>query len=187
MNHATSVITLGLALLVSASARAESTLAPVRVDASSQVVLERVDSSGDTHVVCRAPCDQPLETSAKYRINGDDIRPSNVFTVAPETSAIAAHPRSSGGLTTGIVLLAISAAFTIGGVAAIVAPFVISPYGDLSLQLLASAFVATPLFVASLATGVPGTILVVNHFQSTADSLSPPRVAPSRPIVSFAF
>ncbi len=187
MKPVTLVLSLAVGLTVSLSARAQSaTLAPVRIDASSDVVLELVQE-GEVGVVCRAPCDRRLDTEVDYRISGRDVRPSSLFRVQPESTTIAIKPKSNGSFEAGVILLAISGAFMVGGALAVALPFVISPNGGQGDEV-AAAILSAPLFTAGLATGIPGTILVANNYQSGARPL-PTRTgrAVTVPLLSLSF
>jgi hypothetical protein len=96
-------------LAISPAAFADDVKPPiVHVDASSAMVVERIDEYGDTAVVCRAPCDKPLEPNALYQLSGDGVRASNRvrFTAHPGVDEINVRvaPRSSSGFLAGMVL-----------------------------------------------------------------------------------
>jgi len=196
--------TLPLALLVlalSAPARAEDPTPVVHVDASSNVVLERVETDGHTTPICRAPCDRALDAQTPYQLAGDGIRPSNQFRLPEDARPvkIAMKPVSSGGFTTGVILTTLSAVFLAGGVGMLVGA--VAPGSGLgslglSLALGAGSFVS---FGVSIATGIPGIMLLANNLQSrarvmegdmrAASRLQPTPRAPvfSIPLVSKSF
>ncbi len=93
MKHVAVAVALGLAF--AAPARADGTL-QVHLDASSKVVLERVDEDGDAALACRAPCDVALDADALYRIDGDGLRPSSPFHLrSADGQRVVITPRSS--------------------------------------------------------------------------------------------
>src|SRR5438445_11466863 len=106
-------VSLGLGLvLAAASARAEANAPIVHVDASSNVVLEKVEADGSSTPVCHAPCDRAVAAD-EYRLTGDGVRTSNTFRI-PEREApvkIDVKTRSSGGFVAGVVLTTLSAVF----------------------------------------------------------------------------
>jgi hypothetical protein len=188
MKPLTVALALSVSLTASVSARAENTTdAQVRIDASSEIVLEQVDPDGEAIVVCNAPCDRRLDTGADYRIHGSGVRPSGVFRVQPDSATIATKLKSNGSFNTGVVLLALSGVFMVGGALAVALPFVARPNEGQSNEVIA-AFVSAPLFAAGLGTGIPGTILVVSNYQSGARPL-PTRTGRgvTVPIVSLSF
>ena len=169
-------------VLASASARAETPV--VHVDASSDVVLERVD--GPRTLLCRAPCDQAVDPNGSYRLDGPDMRASNDFRV-PERATnvkVEVKPRSSSGFTVGVVLTSLSGAFLAGGVAMLAAAYTgdsLASFGT-NIMLFGGSFVS---FGASIALGVPGIIMLVNNAQSRARvmeaDLKSAQVAPPTP------
>jgi hypothetical protein len=172
MKPITAALLVAAGVMSAGSARAEDvTDAPVRIDASSAVMLEHVDEKGDAIAVCIAPCDRRLDTGAEYRIHGSGIRPSNVFRLEEASTTIATKPKSNGSFDAGVVLLGLSGAFMVAGALAVALPFVLSPNNNHADEMVA-AFISTPLFAAGLATGIPGTVLVANNWQSSARPLS---------------
>jgi hypothetical protein len=157
---------IAAALAVATPARAEHT-ARVHVDASSAVVLERVDH-GHVAPACRAPCDATLDADGRYRVAGDGIRPSAPFKLDARGGAgvvVSPRTRSSSSFVTGILLTSIATAFLAGGVGSSVGAFLLS-----KSNVVAGAFVlfgvALPCFAASLATGIPGTVMLVSNVHS---------------------
>ena len=152
-------------VLASASAHAETPV--VHVDASSDVVLERVD--GPRTLLCRAPCDQAVDPQGSYRLDGPDMRASNDFHVPDRATnvKIQVKPQSSSGFATGIVLTSLSGVFLAGGIAMLAGSFLDASLGSFGTDLLLFGG-SMASFAASISLGIPGVILLVNHAQSRA-------------------
>jgi len=187
------VLAIAALLAVAAPARAAGPTAVVHIDASSRVVLERVDDAGDTAVVCRAPCDVALAIGERYRINGDGIRPSSPFRLAGQDGArvvITPDLARSRSFVTGVVLTSLATLF-LGGALAGLGGAVASSNDVLGgvvpgvLGILSGGI--------SLSLGIPGTLMLANNVHSTVTFGSDTRTAirppsfTSIPILSGSF
>lgn len=186
------VLAIAALLAVAAPARAAGPTAVVHVDASSRVVLERVDDDGDTAVVCHAPCDVALAIGERYRINGDGIRPSSPFRLAGRDGArvvITPDLARSRSFVTGVVLTSLATLF-LGGALAGLGGAVASNenFGGVVPGLLGILSGGI-----SLSLGIPGTVMLANNVHSTVTFGSDTRAAihppsfTSIPILSGTF
>ena len=176
---------LGLAvvfslLAFSAHARADGPAPVVHVDAASDIVLERVDGDGHTTPVCRAPCDTSLDAHREYQLSGEGLRSSNRF-VFPEAPAatIKVEGRSSRGFIAGIVLLTISGVLATGGFFLLGAMVASDNSGGFAGGIGGAFAGIGAIFcgTASIATAVPGILLLTNNIQSRAKILEGDRLA----------
>lgn len=169
-------------LLASASiARADDSKPVVHVDASSATVLERVDH-GRAEPVCNAPCDRPVDPDAKYVVNGEGVRASNSFRI-PEDSRVFrvdVKPASSGGFTAGVVLTTIGGVFMAGALAFLGGAAASTSSADLGLEVF-SFIGAISCGTVSLATGIPGMVMLFSNIQSRARVFEGDRLAGSTP------
>lgn len=181
-----------LAVAVPVPARAEGPTAVVHIDASSQVVLERVDSAGDAALACSAPCDAALAIDQRYRINGAGVRPSSPFRLTDTDGARVvitpdlAHSRT---FVAGVVLTSLATVFLGGALAGLAG-------GVASHESLGGVLPGVLGIVSggiSLSLGIPGTLMLANNVHSTVTLGSEPRAAmrapsfTSIPILSGAF
>ncbi len=179
------MVVVGLGLLaVSANAFAdENAQAPVvHVDANSDTVLERVDGSHRT-AVCRAPCDVSVDSSKLYQIDGEDMRVSNTFRIPNEERRfnVRVDRGGTGSFTAGIVLTVLGGAFLAGSVAFLGASLAAKDFSGLFLGPASIGCAAV-----SLATGIPGIVMLANNASSRArvfegDRLTGASAAPSVP------
>ena len=169
MSHTRFAFALGLSLVALAS-RSRADESVVHLDASSDIVLQRVETTGRTTPVCRAPCDQALDTKPQYQLTGEGLRASNRFHL-PDTNAttVGVKPRSSGGFVAGIVLMTISGVLATGGFFLLGATVALDNEGGFSG--FGAAFTGLGAIVCgagSLATGIPGILMLTDHIQSRA-------------------
>ena len=177
------MVVVGLGLLaVSANAFAdENAQAPVvHVDANSDTVLERVDGSHRT-AVCRAPCDVSVDSSKLYQIDGEDMRVSNTFRIPNEERRfnVRVDRGGTGSFTAGIVLTVLGGAFLAGSVAFLGASLAAKDFSGLFLGPASIGCAAV-----SLATGIPGIVMLANNASSRARVFEGDRLrarAPRRP------
>ena len=159
-------ICLGL-VFAAASVRAETNGPVVHVDASSNMVLERV-SDGATDA-CRAPCDRVVPAD-EYRLTGDGVRSSNTFRIPlreqPVKVDVKARPR--GGFVTGVVLTTLSGIFLGAGLAMLGGAFALdNSWSGLGASLfLGMGAVAS--FATSIGLGIPGIYMLATNAQSNA-------------------
>ena len=143
----------------------------VENEIGTHVVIERIDDGGE-HVVCRAPCNAPLEAGYKYRLRSDAFRATNTFhlpaTLEGEAVAVRIEPRTNKTLVSAVVLMTISGVFaTVGG-------FAIA-WGVLQTQMTGVATaIAIPSASVSLATGIPGLVLLGKSMESRATPVTAP-------------
>ena len=176
---------LGLAVVLSvlsvaAHARADDPPPIVHVDAASDILLQRVDREGRATPVCRAPCDAPLEPRAEYQLSGDGLRTSNRFVVpGGDAATVTVKPRTSRGFVAGIVLLTVSGVLATGGFFLLGAMIASTSSGGLAGGLGAAFAGLGAIFcgTASIATAVPGILLLTNNIQSRAKVLEGDRLA----------
>ncbi len=171
----------GFLVAVSPAARADDTV--VHVDASSAIILERVNGDGHATPVCRAPCDEALDQRSTYQLTGEELRTSNQFQLPKTASAtIDVKPRTSSSFTTGIILVTISGVLLTGGLFLLGASFALGS-GSLG-NAFGAVFAdggAILCGVGALATGVPGMLLLTNNIQSRARVFEDDRVAARAP------
>lgn len=110
-------LSLGLFLLSSAAraddtGTADKTIVEVHADAPVNVEA-RPTPSEPWRIVCGNACDTPLPTSAFYRVTGQGIRTSNVFTLKPngDRALVKVDTRPKGAFTAGVVLTTIGSIF----------------------------------------------------------------------------
>jgi hypothetical protein len=178
---------LGFGLvLAAASARAETNAPVVHVDASSNVVLEKVEADGSATPVCHAPCDRAVAAD-EYRLTGDGVRTSNTFRI-PEREApvkIDVKARSSGGFTTGVVLTTLSAVFLGAGLGMLGGVYALGNSWSNLGAVWALGMGSVASLGASIGVGIPGITMLVTNAQSNARLVE--GKAFSIPIVSGRF
>jgi hypothetical protein len=144
-------------------------LAPVvhvESELGTRVVVERVDDHGRAAAVCVAPCDERLDPRGTYRLSSDTFRTTNRFRIETTERAVdvRVEPRTKGTLVSAVVLMTVSGLFATGGAAAIA-------WGALDTRInnvgVATA-IAIPMITVSLATGIPGVVLLAKSVQSRA-------------------
>lgn len=162
-----------------AQERPEAPIVHVANEVGTHVLVERVGPEGATSV-CLAPCNAQLDPDAQYRLRSDAFRTSSPFKLpsGPRAIDVRIEPRSSGGLVAGIALLATSGLLASAGV--FVSAFFAGWNTGLAIAL------ATPLFTGSVATGIPGALLLAKNLESRA-VVTPSPHALVVPIVSGAF
>jgi hypothetical protein len=143
----------------------------VENEVGTHVFVDRIDD-GEEHVVCHAPCNAPLEIGHSYRLRSDAFRATNKFRL-PNTSegeavAVRIEPRTSKSLVSAVVLMTISGVFaTLGG-------FAIA-WGVLESRMTGVAVgLAIPSATVSVATGVPGLVLLGRSMESHATPVTVP-------------
>jgi hypothetical protein len=147
----------------------------VETEVGTHVLVERVDAHGNTEPVCMAPCDQPLDASASYRLRSDTFRTTNHFQLKstdPERQVVVrvTEERSTKSLVSAIVLMSLSGVFATAGA-------FVSGFGALRWMDTGVAIgVAIPLFTMHLATGIPGAVLFANSIQSRATAVEGERI-----------
>ena len=181
MGHTYTSLAFAVVLGLSASARAEDNAPVVHVDASSDIMLERVGDDGVARPTCRAPCGRPLDATSRYQLTGDGIRTSNRFLLPrAEEATIRIKPTSSSAFALGIVLVTISGVlatgglFFLGGMVAMGDGFGAIPMG----------FGAILCGTGSLAVGIPGILMLSGNIQSRATVSEGDRVATAHTLSS---
>jgi hypothetical protein len=88
----------------------------VHVESLERVDLER-RSGEEWKLVCTSPCDVRLPVDERYRIAGDDVRPSPVFSLAGHGGCVdvLARPKSSGLHAIGVVMTSLGGPMILGG------------------------------------------------------------------------
>jgi hypothetical protein len=143
----------------------------VENEIGTRVYVERIDD-GHEHVVCAAPCNAPLEIGHSYRLRSESFRATNTFEL-PATSDgeavnVRIEPRTKRTLVSAVVLMTISGVFaTLGGFA--IAWAVI----DHEMTGIAVGL-AIPSATVSVATGVPGLVLLGRSLESHATPVTVP-------------
>jgi len=143
----------------------------VENEIGTRVFVDRVDQDGE-HVVCRAPCNAPLEIGHSYRLRSDAFRATNKFELpnAREGEAVAVRiePRTNKTLVSAIILMTISGVFATLGGFAIALPFLDDRMVGVAVGL------AIPSATISVATGVPGLVLLGKSMESHATPVTVP-------------
>ena len=143
----------------------------VENDVGTRVFVERVDHDKRA-IVCEAPCNAPLDAGYAYRLRSDAFRATNSFRL-PETQeneavAVRYEPRTSRSLVSAIVLMTLSGVFATAGGFAIA-------WGVLEHAWTGVAVaVAIPSLTVSVATGIPGAILLGRSTESHATTVTVP-------------
>jgi hypothetical protein len=143
----------------------------VENEIGTRVFVDRIDDSGE-HAVCTAPCNAPLEIGHKYRLRSDAFRATNTFrlpaTRDDEAVAVRIQPRTNKTLVSAVVLMTVSGVFaTLGG-------FAIA-WGVLESQMTGVAVgLAIPSATVSVATGIPGLVLLGKSMESRATPVTVP-------------
>ena len=144
----------------------------VENEIGTRVFVDRIDDSGE-HVVCTAPCNAPLEIGHSYRLRSDAFRATNKFELPPahddEAVAVRIEPRTNKTLISAVILM------TISGVFATAAGFAIA-WGVLESRMtgVAAVGLAIPSASVSVATGIPGIVLLGRSMESHATPVTVP-------------
>jgi hypothetical protein len=185
MKPLTLCLAISFGLTIAVSGRADAPSPVVHVDAGSNVIVQHVELDGHATPICRAPCDRALEADREYQLTGEGLRASNRFLLpASDAATLQVQTRSSGGFVAGVILLTVSGVFTTGGLFLFGAMVALS---DTAFGAVLPGIGAFFCGIGSLATGIPGAVLLANNIQSRAKVLEGDRLAaahaPSTPLV----
>lgn len=169
-----------------APAFADSPTVRVHIDASSQVVLERIDGDGNVSPACRATCDVALDAGALYRTTSAGMRRSAPFRLQPHGDHVVLTPKlaRSSSYRSGLVLTTISGVFLTAAVFSIVGIGIGMAHGE-SFGLVGAPEILGVLAgiagTTSLATGIPGIFAIVSNARSSVIQTSDVRVSARTP------
>jgi len=141
----------------------------VHIDAPSSVLLERVDANGERTPICHAPCDRRLDTRPRYVLTADGVRASNSIELPSRAAPLdlSLEPSSSRSFTSGVVLTTIGAVFLAGGLALVGGGLFAGSSGYYSF-FNPMLWLAAASGTVSLATGIPGLVMLASNAHSRA-------------------
>jgi hypothetical protein len=150
----------------------------VHLEAPQAAVLEAdATGNGEWRAICAAPCDIPAQTDRRYRIAGDGLRRSNVFTLRSDAAGrerIQVRGASKGWFAVGFAIVA--AGYVVGALGAALLGGDGMAYvgGGGNPQ---TANLAFELLGAGAGIGSLGLILVVVHANTRVTQIVNPEVA----------
>jgi hypothetical protein len=143
----------------------------VENEIGTRVFVERIGAEHTTNV-CEAPCNAPLDARYAYRLRSDAFRATNTFhlpaTREGEAVAVRIEPRTNKTLVSAVVLMTISGIFATVGGFAIAWAILDAPMTGVAVGL------AIPSATVSVATGIPGIVLLGRSTESHATPVTVP-------------
>jgi hypothetical protein len=147
----------------------------VHLEAPQAAVLEAdANGNGDWREVCAAPCDVPAQTDRRYRIAGEGLRRSNVFTLRSDAvgrERIRVRGASKGWFAVGFVIVGAGYVVAALGAALLGADGMAYVGGGGNPQ---TANVALYLLGAGAGIGALGLIPVIIHSRTRVSQIVDP-------------